>query len=67
MPYTLTERVNKKLDELEKERIITKLASSDRGPTLTSIIKYEIGVSKHVNIIFKRTAMRLNNKVYNPK
>lgn len=29
--------------------------------------RYEIGVSKHVNIIFKRTAMRLNNKVYNPK
>uniref|UniRef100_A0A1A9ZBB8 Uncharacterized protein n=1 Tax=Glossina pallidipes TaxID=7398 RepID=A0A1A9ZBB8_GLOPL len=39
LPYTLTKRVKKKLDELEKERIITEVAISDRGPPLTSLIK----------------------------
>ncbi|KAI8116347.1 hypothetical protein CVS40_11571 [Lucilia cuprina] len=44
IPYALTERVNKELDELEKGGIITNVANSDRGSPLVVIPKADGGV-----------------------
>ncbi|XP_058983670.1 uncharacterized protein K02A2.6-like [Musca domestica] len=44
IPYALTERVNKELEELEKAGIITKVANSDWGSPLVVIPKADGGV-----------------------
>lgn len=44
IPYALTERVNKELDELEKASIITKISNSDWGSPLVVIPKADGGV-----------------------
>ncbi|XP_017478638.1 PREDICTED: uncharacterized protein K02A2.6-like [Rhagoletis zephyria] len=44
VPHTLTERVNKEIDELERAGIITKITNSDWGSPLVVIPKADGGV-----------------------